>query len=489
MPFPRIPKSQVFFADRPHQADVLERSLRILDRARGSNDGFLVLEEGDESFFGLIRAGQIVQAGQWSSGQAYDLSVSVFEHIAGRSEDGRFSLFGVEPLLFDCLQLVFTKHPVAAGSTRYLDVAELARAVSRRSADAVLSFGTASEINFAFFRAGEPLRVFPADHLAPQPTGTVLQRIERYLRATEQRRGEEEVSLQLFDRVGECLPLVHQPVADEPLPAGIPLPRLEVTVSLKGRVVRRVVLEKAVTTIGRIAQNDIVIDNLGVSREHCALVLTEDGVQLEDRGSLNGVTVNDELVRRKDLAEGDVIVIGKHEVRVGRDCTHLVREESSGPALAAYDATMLLSKRDLSLEASSIPGTDAAASDRNDEPDEEGERFARPTGPELEQTASRRLKDLERSRARLVLDDEEIELPSTSFTIGSTEDVDLKLDGFRVKRSMARIVRDGTGRFRLVRLSRVHRLRINGTSVSDEEMLLDGDEVSIGKKRFLFSAG
>jgi hypothetical protein len=93
------------------------------------------------------------------------------------------------------------------------------------------------------------------------------------------------------------------------------MPQLIATV--KGVEVKHVFLHKDRTTLGRKPGNDIVLDTLVVSGQHCAfdLVGVAD-VYLTDLGSTNGTCVNDRMVKeRTQLHDGDVIAIGPYRIR------------------------------------------------------------------------------------------------------------------------------------------------------------------------------
>lgn len=93
------------------------------------------------------------------------------------------------------------------------------------------------------------------------------------------------------------------------------MPQLIATV--KGVEVKHVYLHKDRTTLGRKPGNDIVLDTMVVSGQHCAfdLVGVAD-VFLQDLGSTNGTYVNDRMVKdRTRLADGDVIAIGPYRIR------------------------------------------------------------------------------------------------------------------------------------------------------------------------------
>lgn len=75
------------------------------------------------------------------------------------------------------------------------------------------------------------------------------------------------------------------------------------------------VLDKEIMTIGRKDDNDIRIDNLAVSGHHAKLLTIFDDSFLEDLDSTNGTYVNGQPITKHPLKNGDVIVIGKHELR------------------------------------------------------------------------------------------------------------------------------------------------------------------------------
>lgn len=92
---------------------------------------------------------------------------------------------------------------------------------------------------------------------------------------------------------------------------------LVVDVVFRDRVLETVPFDRPTLRVGRMPGNDLVIDNLAVSRFHARLHLDERRVFLEDAGSENGCLVNGErLAGRREIAPGDRIAIGKHELRV-----------------------------------------------------------------------------------------------------------------------------------------------------------------------------
>jgi hypothetical protein len=64
-------------------------------------------------------------------------------------------------------------------------------------------------------------------------------------------------------------------------------------------------------TVGRDPECDIFLNDVTVSRDHALLLVSSDGVSVEDKGSLNGTYVNDVLVDKARLRNGDALQVGR----------------------------------------------------------------------------------------------------------------------------------------------------------------------------------
>ncbi len=85
--------------------------------------------------------------------------------------------------------------------------------------------------------------------------------------------------------------------------------------SMDGVVIKEVELTQERTTLGRRPRNDIVIEHLTISGDHAVLHWRDGAVELEDLNSTNGSFVNGKRVQRQWLTSGDLLEMGKHQVR------------------------------------------------------------------------------------------------------------------------------------------------------------------------------
>lgn len=73
---------------------------------------------------------------------------------------------------------------------------------------------------------------------------------------------------------------------------------------------------RAVSSLGRDAGNDVVIDDEAASARHAILELADGTWWVEDQGSTNGTLLNGTRIgRRERLRDGDVLDIGRIGMR------------------------------------------------------------------------------------------------------------------------------------------------------------------------------
>jgi pSer/pThr/pTyr-binding forkhead associated (FHA) protein len=73
-----------------------------------------------------------------------------------------------------------------------------------------------------------------------------------------------------------------------------------------------------VKTVGRTPVADFVLPAALVSRLHCRLEASQDGLTVVDLDSTNGTYVNDRRVERAPLKSGDRLRVGRVELTVDR---------------------------------------------------------------------------------------------------------------------------------------------------------------------------
>jgi pSer/pThr/pTyr-binding forkhead associated (FHA) protein len=208
-------------------------------------------------------------------------------------------------------------------------------------------------------------------------------------------------------------------------------------------------------TIGRTPGNDIVIDNVGVSRRHAVMRVQDGKAFLEDLGSANGTFVRGQKIERHELQDGDEIAIVKHRLvyRIPKDSETPSRVE---PMPDPGQRTMYI---DTTTIAQAVGSRQASRS---------------------EGAAATTL------RPRLLLPDlKKFALDEDEVTLGSGSGCQIQLSGMFVGRVHAKIVRTKEGQLKIQHLSGLAGTRVNGEKIT-EHILKHGDEIEIAKQKLLF---
>ncbi len=219
-------------------------------------------------------------------------------------------------------------------------------------------------------------------------------------------------------------------------------PRL--VVRLKGRPLKTYSLSAAELTIGRLPDNDIVIDNLSVSRAHAAVSADGDEYRVRDLASKNGTLLNGAPVTSAPLADGDVITIGKYDLLFQLP-TH------EGVVPEEFDQTIIIPH----FRDGVAPVPEASV------------RTAPPPAPRLFR--------------RSAMNDYHIRKDTT--VIGRARDADIRLRGLFAPRVRVEIVRSGADY--VLHAKGRGRIRINGEE-TDEKTLEREDLIAIGAEEFVF---
>ncbi len=78
---------------------------------------------------------------------------------------------------------------------------------------------------------------------------------------------------------------------------------------------KRLKLDNAAVTVGRLPENSLVLSDEKASRHHCVIEPYHDGFRVRDLGSRNGTRLNDIKIASEMLDNGDVVRIGRSELR------------------------------------------------------------------------------------------------------------------------------------------------------------------------------
>jgi pSer/pThr/pTyr-binding forkhead associated (FHA) protein len=223
----------------------------------------------------------------------------------------------------------------------------------------------------------------------------------------------------------------------------------EIIVKFQDKVIEKFITEKRRVTIGRTPDNDIVLDNRGVSRRHAVIEFGDNQVIIMDNESLNGTFVNARKITEEMLKDNDTITIGKYALIFHVD-------EQKDNNIFGQDGTMILNTK----QQKELLAKDKIAKQLTTE-----------SGCSI-------------LMGEVGTDEDRYPLAHAVMTIGKSKLANIKAKGWLVSGVQAKIVQDGTD-YWVVNLGRKGRTCVNGESV-ERYMLKNDDLVQIGKTVFRF---
>ena len=220
------------------------------------------------------------------------------------------------------------------------------------------------------------------------------------------------------------------------MPETLPQPAT-LLVKLHGHDSRQVELTNETLTIGRKADNALVIGDPAVSGHHARIVKVQAVFFLEDLMSTNGTAINGKSITRHQLRDTDVITIGQHRLIFQE---HTPASTAPSAPFVDLDRTMM------------IKGADPA-----------------PNRPTLTAKVLVVAGKADRS---------EYPLTKQVNLIGSREGAVIRLTGWFAPKSAATIARRGTS-YSISPSQGAKSLLVNGVEVGRQQDLKDGDQIEV----------
>jgi pSer/pThr/pTyr-binding forkhead associated (FHA) protein len=220
-------------------------------------------------------------------------------------------------------------------------------------------------------------------------------------------------------------------------------------VKLKNRPLKAYPFNGKQMTIGRNSQNDIVIDNLSVSRQHAVIRSSKEGFFIIDLGSKNGTLVNGQAIKEAKLNSGDSILLGKYIIL-------FEIPQGERVPIDELDQTVI------------IPNFHAETKKEDKEKFHIDYPVTNESSPQLLRKET----------------DETYSIEDDCLIIGKEDSCDIRVGGVFSPRRIAEIKRDGT-EYVIQRIGRTGKIRINGEKM-DEKILEENDLIEIGSEKFVF---
>jgi pSer/pThr/pTyr-binding forkhead associated (FHA) protein len=415
---------------------------------------YLELDDGMQQRFLFFRAGQIYAAGGIQDFQFHETTIREFLLAAGSMNFPKLTCYELSSKMLHSILILFQKKPALRVETTLVDLDELLDKIEAEGKSCIVN---ASHENFAAMLRYEKGQVESLFHEQSLPTPREATFREEFLVKIYTIMAEKQLTISLyedllvtyasdaktvdesFDGNFEDLYLAKPPI---------------ISLHFRDKEIDHWVFDRPQFKIGRTPDNDIVIDNLAVSRLHAVLEEEKGNYYVRDCDSLNGTLLNNQKVGRARLEDGDEVCIGKHCILFRRQGGQAV---PAGETIQGFDQTMIINT---AVGAVHVP-------------QENPQMVHRP-----------RTKSNPRLIMKTEYGDRVIELKNGSLTIGSDLRSDVVVEGMFVAKKHAEIIRH-EDKVVLRHLRGLRTVSVRGKKVREVE-LKNNDEIKIAKDQFIF---
>lgn len=421
-------------------AEKFDEAFLRVTKGESVEHGFFSYPQGALARYLLIRGGEPLCAA-WDDG-AGGRSTTLKEFFEGFLHEPQELTFAEtdEPLV-NAIAASWQRIPDAHISAGLLDPSLLVRSLLERGKEAVVRVRTPLSYSFALIGGGQ-LKAFYAGS-AGSETGDSQMTLSQIIS-----RNPDDVALDVFEdpepaKSEDWAPM--PPEFTEGMVRFFSLTAPHMLLLLGGRELQRLELNTGRCYIGRDPSNDLVIDNLSVSRRHAVVTYNDGLCTIEDLGSSNGTLLDGQRITQPTpLTDSLEVVIGKHTVRfIARAA---VQDQASQQM--AMDATVYMRPAGFA-KAASVP--------------------ERPPQVPI-----------------LTVAGQSVVVRQTPFSLGEAEDCSLRLQGRGVKPVHAVLKRDAGGQLWIAHEGgMLSATRINGQKVKVAP-LQSGDLIQIGSMLLRF---
>jgi len=218
-----------------------------------------------------------------------------------------------------------------------------------------------------------------------------------------------------------------------------------VRVYFDGLLKDEVEINKDVTTIGRNLNNDVTIDNSGVSSMHARILKNGDAFVIEDAGSKNGVFIKGQRITRQAINYGDEVTIVKYTLKVSP-----IKAQTEAPQAMSRDTHQVDHNSTVVVNPAKLKELLKAH--------------------EASKETFLQFQSGENSNSTLPL-------TKTTTVIGKTKDCDIYTPGWFAPSIAAKVVRKSDGFY--LAPTRRGKVFVNGVPIHDLKMLKDGDKFDV----------
>jgi len=408
---------------------------------------YLEVSGGAEECFAFFRNGQIYGAGAIRNAQFVETTIKEFLHAVNRAGAARVVCYEADNKILHSLLILFQKKPVLKLLSSLVDLDQVLDKIEEEGKSCIVAASQDEFLAILRYEKGRATALCQGLSTAARHDRSFR---EDFLVKIYTLSAGKPITINVYEdllvRYARDARMIAENYKGSITELFLSKPPV-LTLEFKDKEIGHWMLDKPIFKIGRAPDNDIVIDNLAVSRIHSLIEENNGDHYIKDCDSLNGTIVNARRVGRTLLNDGDEVQIGKHKLVFRK---HGSRQIAVTPGTDRFDQTMIM----------------------------HADKHAPPV--ETNETPRPRPRLVERDKTG----DRIFEIGDSNLTMGNDESSDVEIAGLFVAKRHAEISKEN-GHYVIRHISGHRKLIVGGERVK-ERVLKNNDLIKIGKKEFVF---
>lgn len=442
----RLPYLEEIFLNKETPPNQFDEIYNFTIKQKKYYEGYITLETAEKSFYLFISEGYPYAAGTYEATGYKSVQIRDFFSSYLQTRPHIISFYRTDEVLTKSMIVLFQHLPTMQITTDLVDVEEILGKIKQKGVDSILAIKDLNETSIVLCQQGIPANVYLVDAGEAVKEESATDKMLVYIYS---RSGQRNVTIDVFQDIiiskapDSCPPPENYPKS---IPDFFTRQQPDLHVMLGTQSITKYRIKGRPVRVGRVPENDIVINNLGVSRRHAEIIEENGKYYIQDLGSVNGTYVNGQKVEKDLLNDKDEILIGKHKIIFQH------------PQIAA------MSEMKAQIQESQTVMMDPEA-------------------------VKKMRETMASAPAKIVLPDgQSIQIVKPKTVIGNGPVADIKLNDKSIAPEQVQILKDSNG-YKLVHLSNVAATIVNGKMINDSCQLTDDSSIQIGRTNLFFRLG
>jgi pSer/pThr/pTyr-binding forkhead associated (FHA) protein len=278
----------------------------------------VVVAPGHRLYLFIVQK-ELYAAARWHNERFHPVTLRRFFRLLHDSNGARMSVWQADPILIKSLLVLTQKAPSLQTTSAVVKLNGLLQHLGQLQRDALLVVHEAAALTLCYFLNGQLVFLQSKNPAWQQGDDNNEARLQKIVQETAK---AEPVPLSLFEDVNVHPAQDRDLLGDiwpEKLVDAFVAARFALVLSAEGGQEARVTVRGSQFSIGRGAENDLILSDPSVSRSHLLIRYEQGSYLAQDLDSRNGTMVNGRAITSAPLTGGESLRLGEVALRFIRE--------------------------------------------------------------------------------------------------------------------------------------------------------------------------